>query len=125
LNRVIGPKQSGEVEHRHSKRFADEVACLVDGDVVRRRAVTVQDKDPFEAVLCDLSAKIGHERSERRLSDGVSAGMDRHVAQLVRSALAIVHCGHHDKVPIWQRSTHTRCSSVRFVRDTDRVGTNR
>ena len=61
LNRRIGPKQTREVQHRHAKRFADEVARLVDGDVVRGCAVAVHDENPFEAVLRDLSAKIGHE----------------------------------------------------------------
>jgi hypothetical protein len=47
------------VEHRPAKRFADEVARLVDGDVVRGPAVTIHDEDPLEAVLRDLSPKIG------------------------------------------------------------------
>src|SRR5262245_11979589 len=50
--------------------------------------------------------------------------MDWHVAQLVRSAVAIVHCGHHNNLPIWQRSAHTHRSSVRLVRNTDGVGAN-
>jgi hypothetical protein len=61
LNRRIGPKQTREVQHCHAKRFADEVARLVNGDVVRGCAVAVHDENPFEAVLRDLSAKIGHK----------------------------------------------------------------
>ena len=61
LNRSIGPKQTGEMQHRHAIRFADKVTCLIDSDVVRGRAVTVHDENPLKAVLCDLCAKIGHE----------------------------------------------------------------
>jgi hypothetical protein len=61
LNCRIGPKQTREVQHRHAKRFTDEVARLVDGDIVRGCAVAVHDKNPFEAVLCDLSANIRHQ----------------------------------------------------------------
>ena len=50
--------------------------------------------------------------------------MDRHVAQLVRSALAVVDWRHHDDVPIWQSPAHTPRRAVRLVRDADRVGTN-
>jgi len=46
------------------------------------------------------------------------------IGRVVRSALAIVHRGHHDDVPIWQCSAHTPRNSARLVRDTDRVGTN-
>ena len=61
LNRRITPKQTREVQHRHAKRFADEVAGLVDGNAVRRGAVAVQDEDPSETVLRDLCAKVGHK----------------------------------------------------------------
>jgi hypothetical protein len=59
LDGGIGAKQTGQVQHRDAKRFADEVARLVDGDVVRGCTVAVHDKNPLEAVLRKLSAKIG------------------------------------------------------------------
>jgi hypothetical protein len=60
LNRGIPFKQAGQVKHRYSKCFADEVTCLVDRDAVGGRGVAVQHEDPFEAVLRKLSANIRH-----------------------------------------------------------------
>ena len=106
LNCRIGSKQGGEVQHRHVKRLADEVACLVDRDVMRGFGVAVHDENPFEAVLRQLSAQIGHERPQRRLSDRVGAGVDQPVADDVCSALTVVEGRHHDDVPIWQGAAH-------------------
>ena len=58
LNRRISIKDSREMKHRHSKCFADEVTCLVECNAVQWCAVAVEDENPFEAVLCDLCAKV-------------------------------------------------------------------
>jgi hypothetical protein len=59
LNHAIAPKQSRDMQHRRAERFTDEVARLVDGDVVRGCAMAFRTKihlNPFCATCPPTSA---------------------------------------------------------------------
>ena len=86
--------------------------------------VAVQDKNPSKAVLRDLCPKIGDKRSQCRLSNRISARMDRHLPQVVRTALTVVDRRHHDDVPIGQGLADAPRGGIGLVRDADRVGTD-
>ena len=54
----IGIEQPRHIQHRGVEDLADEIARLVDGDMVRRGSMTIHDEDPLEAILRDLPADI-------------------------------------------------------------------
>jgi hypothetical protein len=125
LVRRVGPEQRAQMQHGHAERVADEVAGLVDGDVLRRRAVPVQHEDPGESIARELAAEIGHHGTDGRLAQAVGAGMDRPATQLVGAAVPEVQRRHQDDVPGRQRPAEARGRLPGFVRDANRVGANR
>ena len=121
----VGREQACDVQHLHAKCGADEVARLVDGNVVCGRAVAGEDKNPLEAVLRDLRANIGDQRSSGRLSNRICAGMDRKVTEIVGAAVSVVDGRHHHDSPISQCLAHTSRGSVGLVRHAHRIGADR
>src|SRR5829696_9422853 len=73
LNRRIRAEQATHVEHVDAEGLADEVAGIVNGNIVRRRGMTGQDEDPSETVLGDLRTDIGYQRSHGSVPDAVCA----------------------------------------------------
>jgi hypothetical protein len=88
LNCRSGTEQSGQMQHRDAEALADEVARLVDRDVVSGRAVTIHHEDPFETVLRDLRPDVRDQRTQRGLADAICAGVDQVVGDFVGAALA-------------------------------------
>ena len=86
--------------------------------------MTVEDENPFEAVLRELRADVCKQRTESRLPQRVGPGVNRQVAELVGAAMAVGNCRHHHDAPPGARTTHALRDGARLVAHRKRVGSN-
>src|SRR4249920_1987384 len=121
LNGSIGTEEAAYVQHAGIEALADEVAGVVNGDAVRRRAMTSHDEDPLETVLRDLCADIRNQRSEGGVTDAIGAWVDEVAADFVRSGLTVMDGRHHHHLPLRQRRADPLRHAGRLVLDAERI----